>query len=602
MQYNKFPRNYLAVFTFLIIFSILLPISLNTGVKANFDVAEIVPESNDFATQVLNDPWDMQEFTDISQRLNYAGATNDLLNINVSNGVFSATTEGSYSEFFPLFSGWNPAVLHGKIGELNPIDSTKYQCFYMSMKTDKRIEFHVFAAKDRDFLLGIDSNEAFETYWNFSEVSDFYRLQKIDLAQSTNHFYRKWTDLPEWKVFRVNPVLNSVGTNFSVDWIRLTDCKAVNLTITGVENQKAYDVWLDVGSPARTVLAESGLVSNGSGQLLFDTQGLEAGAYTYTIKDAGKETIRTSGQFVVNAQPQVDILRPSPTYGEDFATSKGAAWDMSGNESTWGIRNVGSYAFDQGSLKLYTNSGSTSNVPDPIVFLSIPDQATPADYRYLSFRMYQNGNVAEPGEGMIARWAWITRFSTGGYCTFIGLDIPLEVGWNTYVIDLYTDNNGRAVQSDYCSSSLKPWREFTEKNANFRFDPNENISGFQYYQEIDWIKLTKVDRSTSGEVYTIEYIPSEENLQSLVFYYTDDLSNPKKHLAIEYNPPSETSDPAGPYFVYLPIVLKNPVTYEYPIYRWNTNGVVSGEYYICSVSNDGYNEAIDCSEAPLIIE
>jgi hypothetical protein len=161
---------------------------------------------------------------------------------------------------------------------------------------------------------------------------------------------------------------------------------------------------------------------------------------------------------------------------------------------------------------------------------------------------------------------------------------------------LYDPYNGKPIGSDYCSANTH-WLNFTEPNANFRFDPNENVMDFQFHQQIDWIKLNKMDSAKIGDVYTIEYKSSEENLQSLVFYYTDDLNQPKKHLAKEYIPQTGSGDPAGPYTVFLPTILKNARIYNFPTYKWDTFGVAPAEYYICSVANDGYNEAIDCSDA-----
>ena len=49
----------------------------------------LVPESDDFATLILRDPWDMSEFTDISQYLNESGQRDIIRNPKVSNGIFS---------------------------------------------------------------------------------------------------------------------------------------------------------------------------------------------------------------------------------------------------------------------------------------------------------------------------------------------------------------------------------------------------------------------------------------------------------------------------------------------------------------------------------
>lgn len=89
MRFKRVDRLYRTV---LIIGLIALFSSANTTLgNTNILETEIVPEGRDFASIVLNDPWDMAQYSDVSQSINSDGQFNYITNINLSNGIFSAT-------------------------------------------------------------------------------------------------------------------------------------------------------------------------------------------------------------------------------------------------------------------------------------------------------------------------------------------------------------------------------------------------------------------------------------------------------------------------------------------------------------------------------
>src|SRR5258706_6611313 len=91
-----------------------------------------VPESPDFATQVLRDPWDMNQYTDISQYLNESGQRYLVSSPSVANGQFTGQSVGDANHgnayFFPLFPGYLTGMLIGKVGHRYPINSAQYHC------------------------------------------------------------------------------------------------------------------------------------------------------------------------------------------------------------------------------------------------------------------------------------------------------------------------------------------------------------------------------------------------------------------------------------------------------------------------------------------
>jgi hypothetical protein len=268
------------------------------------------------------------------------------------------------------------------------------------------------------------------------------------------------------------------------------------------------------------------------------------------------------------------------------------------------------YAFMDGILSLDTQypanlSGSCRGdglgEADPKIHLNLLEDIPSAnDFRYLSFRLFQNGGYAIPADGMIGRWIW-TR---GSNCTLVSADIPYDVGWHTYRVDLYDAFNGMPVISAPAGCNLTSWQD-SGKIINLRFDPNENYTGnlvpeMVFHQELDWIRLTKTDQVIQGQPYPIRYKVTKplSDLKNNNLYYTDDINDPLKYPVIIWKPPPTGT---GSTILYLPAVILRPfldldgVITAY----WDTSQISVGEYYICARPNDGLNAATFCSEAPV---
>ena len=76
----------------------------------------IVAESPDFATLELRDPWDMEQYSDISQYLNESGQRSLVSSPAVANSLFTGQSvgnagNGNTAYFFPLFPGYETTML-----------------------------------------------------------------------------------------------------------------------------------------------------------------------------------------------------------------------------------------------------------------------------------------------------------------------------------------------------------------------------------------------------------------------------------------------------------------------------------------------------------
>jgi len=598
-----------------------------------------IPESPDFATLILRDPWDMAQFTDLSQYLNESGQREIIKNPRVENGLFLGTSAGTIAEgnngnFYPLFPGYETAMLIGKVGHRYPIDANLYHCLYIAMQVNSPSigtspdRFRVFWFADERLnsagsgLYGSTfPTRIFEPEADPAPVTNIWKLHKVDLKNPPEGYDTRlatWNDKPFWQGLRIDPTIYA-DTDFSVDWVRLTNCQANTHTITWSPDSSLSTLWLRPEKTSRYIRIASD-VNGQSGSYQLDVQGLAPGTYFVGLSQSLSKCciVESSQTIVINQTPVVDFAKPSFYSGEDYATSIDNAWDF--QDSADIVKAVGArFSHLSGVLDMVTKSGSA----DPKIFLNTPQQIPDSrEYRYLNFRLYTAGPWQNVTDGMILRWIWVQPVDRVGECYRVSQDIPLNVGWQIYSIDLSDPFNGIAEEvAGSCSGLNWHWLE-SSPLSKFRLDPNENILGVPLHQQLDWVRLTKLEQVTQGSVFTIRIglnkMPSE--IASTEFYYTNNLSNPTQHVANELIRTSKILDPlrrkvSGEEIfssvfqktVLLPMAVKDYIPLDLPgiahelTYNWDTSAVNPGEYFVCARVNDTYNEAIYCSEAPVKI-
>ncbi len=595
-----------------LIFILILPALWNTkpgeaqsenAIETNFTLKE----GNDFATRILADPWDMTNYADISQGLNLSPG-NYLDNIQVSNSLFSAHTLGNYSDFYPLFPGYEPAVNSGKIGARFPINSSSYACAYVAMTASwsgsDNNALVLFWARDRS----LDRSGVWgQTIAGMIPHNDEWRLYSLNLSTHPSFVNQRWSSQPYWQAFRVSPSLIA-GTQFSVDWVRLTNCEPVVATLSGLSSG-SYSLWIGTGAPEHQILAVP-TFSPTNGSYAWDVQGLAAGSYNYYVKASGGNTVQ-SGILNIIGSPIVTFTSPSQYSGQDYANRQGNPWDMDSSDA-FGIRCVSYAGFNNGILTLDTQSqacaGPGANEADPIFYLNIPDHGDMSSYRYLSFSGSTTGYPwSVPQLGMIVRLFW-SLDRPGSDCWYGSRSIALDLGGQTYAVDLYDPWNGIPEEKTPADCPLVSWRDQAAVGplVSLRVDPNENITGGVLHQEFDWIRLTKIEQVSQGKPAKIRVMLNKPASEvSLNFYYTTDLAQQTQNLASPY----AATVLAAPHILYMPRIFTFDPFYDFFVdqipanvtFSWNTNGVAPGEYYVCAQADDGYNQATYCSQAPIKI-
>jgi hypothetical protein len=580
-------------------------------------------EAPDFATLALGNAWDMNEFEDISQYLNGAGRHPSLTDIQVQNGVFSATSIGDRTNmiayFFPLFPGYPNFIPTGNVGVTHPIDPNQYQCLYVAMQVNSPSSqpqgmdgWRVFWYADEEMSQTGGTNQM------DLDPSNSWRLYKVDLTNPQRGLVSgslPWTGSSAWEGLKIEPTFyKNVG--FQVDWIRLTSCQddpSFQAKITWSPDASVNTIWIRPQGTDRNIRLQ-GNVDGSKGSYVIDTKGLPAGSYQVGLGSSSSCcNLWSSSPLTVSETPQADFEVPSAANSPDYATGAGNAWDMDPSDVT-SIR-CSQYSFDDGILKLDTNppsalssscKGSSLGEADSQIFLNLPGPLKASDYRYLSFRHYINGDYAIPADGMIGRWIW----TTSDNCTYVSHDIPYDVGWHTYVIDLYDSFMGTPISSAPSGCGYKPWKD-AGTIIRLRFDPNENWTGntpgiapMVFHEEFDWIRLTKDIQVNQGGIMTIKVKLSKPStqLKDIQYFYTADPHAPSQSWNLMRYNVTQAQPPAmsGSHMIFLPNIqnqFDSDPTNSY--FLWNTAGVAPGDYYICTQVADQVNQATYCSEAPV---
>lgn len=640
------------VLSTILVFSLLGVIHQNIAAPASASptspaAAITLPEGVDFATVVFGDAWDMSHFSDISQYLNGYGRHPSVINPTVQDGIFTATSTPDTSDpdafFYPLFPGLPGFMQIGDLGSTHPIDSSFYRCFYIAMKVDTPA-----------------TNDSFQVYW-YPDNSLAAPSPSGSGATYPVSLYPEWSATKYWKLFKIelaNPPAGTMGRGWSayspwqglhvlasfydsvpiaVDWIRLTPCHSgaeYRTSLTWAPDPAITAIWVRPQGTTRDIRVENG-INGASGAYSLDTQGLAPGTYQVGLGSDTTCCTQWSPDLIrINAATIVAFERPSPTSGTDYATLTGNAWDMATSEDIDQIDCVSNMTLANGILAfdtLYPAAlppacrGPGVGEADPRIYLNMPGTLLIGhEYRYLSFHMYQSGNLPRPADGMVIRWLWTTT----NRCTRVSADAPLDIGWHTYHIDLYDPFNGTPVEAANCAGvdyPLKPWW-LVGQIMTLRFDPNENWTGKLevvppeiFHQEIDWMRLSKVDSVMQGETFpilvTLNKAASE--VQYINFYYTTNRSDPTQHFIGQVTPSSSSladaaTTPGSPSpdwgtavsNIYLPAVVNRhrsypPLASNQVRQLWYTSAITPGEYYICAQPFDGYNLTTYCSEAPM---
>lgn len=579
----------------------------------------LLAEMDEFATDVLFDPWDMSQPTDLT----YYRGESQLTNTTFANGIYSAQmTSGNGGERITLLDVGatnNAALRTGKMGYNFPINTNTYR--YLTLRLYKG---HAGASsglilwyEDDSFATaktGISNGYGVPggTGWHTIVVD----LETIGIQSGG----KNWSGTVRGLIIKPYAGPGSAGSTVKLDWARLTkeDPRSERpFTIQWTGGSGTFDLY---ASPDNKSLGPNDYliaadVSASDGSYTFQTGVLPAGKY-YIGADEGSSVSWSSGAMVVNAKPIVEITKPSRTSGEEYGRDiNNNAWDMSNTTDVnhalkpWETTCLSGQQFASGifSANLVANCPSTH--VDPIVYFGHMDPfqnvqdplVDTSKFRYFSYRFFHSGeqNVTE---GWVSRFGWWQTNNEDNVTTqevVLSRDIIIHEGWNEYNIDLWAPDivdEAHPVQRAWSSSAPN----------RLRFDPTElNSNLLPASIQLDWFKLTAMDEVVAGAPFNIEFDPSESSA-SFTFYYDTD-TNPNNGRTLIGSSPRPVNGlealASGSFTIFLPALSNNysPCTTAF-CYGWQTSGVSAGQYFVCIEADDGTNTSYRCSESPVVVQ
>ena len=531
-----------------------------------------IQAADDYATQAFQDPWDMSQWTDLGW-YTYGSdqPASNLSNINVSGGMFTATSANANPNLW-LLDTYTPGTAPlGKIGSLYPIDSTKYRRFLVRMNlSGPALTNPPGAGQYANFIWsnhslyqsgGPSTSTTFLTYpgWWIYSVD----IPTLGLAASG---FPVWSAGPVDSL-RFNPVYIA-GVNISMDWARLVaDTPGLYQTIAWT-GSGAVDIYLDNDTNFGNGYVGQIAASATGNSFQFYAGGLPKGTYYVAIRPAGSSGAPSysPGAWLVDDIPTLTFAKPDPEgSADDFATVQlNNPWDMDAvtdidytvNVSGMNITHIN--AQDQagnslGSIRVL--AGTTAQVPDdPEIFplwwgkRGQNYKIDTSRYRILSLKWGMQKS-RDLNAGSIGRIIWHVSVDAQEN---VSNDIALHSLPNVNVVeDLITDMKTLQLEDPPGSPSRSGWTGLVD---GFRVKPDEFSTPVNFY--IQSIKLSALEQADASYTVQWNYGYQGSASPSLSLYWD-----------------STGSGFAG-------TAIATGVSPSSGAYTWNTSQLANGTYYI----------------------
>jgi len=573
--------------------NILAGLALSFGLSASAQITVTAPAANEtikaadeFATEAFQDPWNMNQMTDLGWfTYGVDQPVSNLTNIAFSGGIFSATTASNASPgVLPNFMLLDPnsptATQIGKVGTVYPIDSTKYRRFVIRMNLSG-----TGLSANPTQCAQVNPDQCAHLIWNLygttstSNVFPVYSgwsVYSVDLPTLGSAAGQTWAASNPVQSLRVDPVFMP-NINVSVDWARLTiDDPTLYRTITWT-GSGAVNIFLDNdNNPANGFGVGQIAAGVTGGSYSFFVGALPAGTYYVAIQPtAGGAVAYSAGAWTVNDIPTLTFTSPNPQgSSDDFATTQlGNPWDMNAtSDIDWTLNVTGTGinnslpAQDEagnslGNVRVYSGTTASSNYADPEIYplhWTVRGANTHIDtsrYRILTLKWGIN-RPRDIFDGSIGRVVWrvfgetLENVSSDIILRHLGTANVIQ----TVIADMKTIPlawGGSPAHFGGGSPSTTGWNGMLD---GFRVKPDEFSTATNFY--IQDIKLTAFEQADAS--YTIQWS-----------YANAGTASPTLQLGY---------DTTGTGFAGTQIVAGvNPTSGSYV---WNTTALANGTYYV----------------------
>jgi len=512
-----------------------------------------VAESDDYATQVLGNPWDMNGPEDTDYLDHMTPPT-------ISNGIWSSQTTADYGSIYLKSQGWPTSMeyLGEPSGAVYPIDSRRFTHLRLRMYSSVADQIVVWWFTRHNFTPSGNSQ--------FVPTQAGWHVYDIDLTAGSN-----WLSAATWSGLRLDPVFHLGHSNVTIqlDWARLTPATgssvSVQWTATGTSPVSLY-VTTGPNGPDEMRIA-SGLAAS-SGGYTWSTAGIAPG--TYYIHAVMGTASSYSGPLIVNNAPVLTLTAPSPSSGEDFASTHLAQpWTLTNISQLQAWFNIANISFGPSYMQASATNG------DPQLWPLNMDTAHAVDtskYHYFSYNIYIPRPAGAFANGQYSQWNGGPRaIWSQGNQPLNWQQTKVVIGW--YNRWLHVAQDLRNTQNLETGSTLG----WVGTPAIFRFDPHESdnlgTNILPPFFQAGQLRLTADPTVASGGATTITWVPGKATGNVTLYYNT-------------------SQAPGGTAIATVPLSSGG--------YVWTVN-LPGGQYWISAVANDGLNTFTQLALVPLTV-
>ena len=314
--------------------------------------------ANDFATRAFQDPWDMNQKTDVGPFLgsNDFGSNGWAPGFMFTGGLFTGTTAAGDAQLWLLDTGNPNAVPIGKTGTNFPIDASTYRV--LAVRAIRPPNAGLTQAQALTWPSSIyESSPTAHLTDSLGAGPGVYFIDLDKFSPSHPSGSGNWSGLQ--RALRLQPTAVA-GETVSVDWARLvpigdaTSCQRIQWT-GGAGTDNVADIYLDTdtnfdnglygrvqtfATSASTAIGTTATRSSPgcpvvSGAYNFHVAALPAGTYYAVVVPLNQTPTALNaryspGAWTVNGIPTLQFTAPSAEgSADDFATSQlGDAWDF----------------------------------------------------------------------------------------------------------------------------------------------------------------------------------------------------------------------------------------------------------------------------------
>ncbi len=528
-----------------------------------------VAEADDYATQILGDPWDMSNPDDTDWLDHMTRPT-------FNGGIFDATTTGQVGGIMLQYQGWDTAAdyIGERSGPNYPIPSGRYSHLRLRMYSSVADRMIVYWFRTHTFgQVGGTSNVI--------PTQPGWHIYDIDLNAAGNPGNGTWSN-ENWSGLTLNTTfgLGHTGVDIKLDWARLVPATGpgnTNTTISWSGGGGPVSLYVTGPSGGDEMLIASNLPASDSYNWSAGTA-LAPGSYHIHAVSGG--ATGSSGTLIVNNAPVLDITAPSPSSGEDYAnTQLGSSWNLTTltdiHQQVQSIAGIFNIILAPGFLQASGNA-------DPAMEFLANDGVHSIDthrYHYFNYNQYLNApNPDASPNGQFSQW------NAGPRVIWAQAPPPGQgYNWSATQTQIQWYNRWQKVSLDLNSYPTDPgyhgpsWAS-TNRAAVLRFDPHENdvygVSVYPAFFQINGVRLTADPRVSPGGKTTISWTPGKT----------------AGSVAISYNNGQGVSGTAG-----TASLASGGFVWQVPA------NLPQGRYTISIFANDGLNTFTQVARAPLLV-